>query len=217
MLNFLHYEFRFLFLIWLELPLYFLKTKKTALALRAFASEMISYAFLYFMTAHVNAKASTFTLLVPLLFMRLAMMFSNWGQHALVDEVDPDHDLRSSITLIDVPSNRFSFNDGYHTAHHLNPLRHWRDQPLHFIEQKKVYAEGRALVFRDIDYLMMTVKLLSKDYDYLAERLVPIGNQVGMSKAEVAAMLRTKTKKLTEEDIQQKFRQKGKVPVAQEK
>lgn len=66
-------------------------------------SEMCSYAFLYFMTFHVNAKASAFALLAPLLFMRLAMMFSNWGQHALVDEVDPDHDLRSSITLIDIP------------------------------------------------------------------------------------------------------------------
>lgn len=64
---------------------------------------MCSYAFLYYMTFHVNAKASTFVFLFPLLFMRLAMMFSNWGQHALVDEVDPDHDLRSSITLIDIP------------------------------------------------------------------------------------------------------------------
>lgn len=57
---------------------------------------------------------------------------------------------------------------------------------------------------------MMTVKLLSKDYDYLADRLVPIGEQIGVSKAELAAMLRTKTRKLTEEDIEQKFKQKGK-------
>ena len=66
-------------------------------------------------------------------------------------------------------------------------------------------------MFRDIDFLMMTVKLLRKDYDYLADRLVPIGDQVGMSKAELAAMLRTKTRRLTEEDIEQKFKQKGKV------
>lgn len=89
-------------------------------------------------------------------------------------------------------------------------MRHWRDQPLHFVQQKKTYAAGKALVFRDIDFLMMTFKLLTKDYDYLAERLVPIGDQIGMSKAELAAMLRTKTKKLTEEDIEQKFKQKGK-------
>ena len=30
-------------------------------------------------------------------------MIGNWGQHALVDEVEPDSDFRSSITLVDVP------------------------------------------------------------------------------------------------------------------
>ena len=44
------------------------------------------------------------------------MMMGNWGQHAFVDEDAPDSDLRSSITVIDVPSNRLSFNDGYHTV-----------------------------------------------------------------------------------------------------
>ena len=76
------------------------------MAIRSFLSEMISYAFLYYMTAHVNAKASAFVFLVPFTALRLALMISNWGQHALVDDVDPDHDLRSSITLIDVPVSR---------------------------------------------------------------------------------------------------------------
>lgn len=53
---------------------------------------------------------------------------------------------------------------------------------------------------------MMTVKLLQKDYLYLADRLVPIGDQIGMSRNELAAMLRTKTKQFTEEDIRQKFK-----------
>lgn len=69
--HFLHYEFRFLFLIWCELPLYFLRKQKTAMAFRAFASEMVSYGFLWFMTVHVNFRASLFALLLPLLFMRL--------------------------------------------------------------------------------------------------------------------------------------------------
>lgn len=63
---------------------------------------MVSYAFIYSMTL-VNARASLCALILPLLFMRLALMVGNWGQHALVDEIEPDHDLRSSITLIDVP------------------------------------------------------------------------------------------------------------------
>ncbi len=52
----------------------------------------------------------------------------------------------------------------------------------------------------------MTIKLLQKDYMYLADRLVPIGDQKSMSKAELADMLRTKTKKFTEDDIRIKFK-----------
>jgi hypothetical protein len=62
-------------------------------------------------------------------------------------------------------------------------------------------------VFYDIDYLMMTIKLLQKDYMYLAGRLVPIGSQIGMSQAEIADMLRTKTRRFTEDDIRRKFKQ----------
>lgn len=99
----MYYEGRFLLFIWLDLPLYFLRKKQPVVAFRAFGSEMASYGFLYYMTFQVNARASTFVFLVPLLFLRLALMISNWGQHALVDQIEPDHDLRSSITLIDVP------------------------------------------------------------------------------------------------------------------
>lgn len=53
---------------------------------------------------------------------------------------------------------------------------------------------------------MMTVKLLQKDYMYLADRLVPIGDQIGMSQKELADMLQTKTRIFTEEDIQKKFK-----------
>lgn len=74
MFDFLRYESRFLFLVWWELPRYFLRKQKPMMAFRAFASEMCSYAFLWYMTVHVNAKASTFTLLLPLLFMRLVRL-----------------------------------------------------------------------------------------------------------------------------------------------
>lgn len=103
-------------------------------------------------------------------------------------------------------SNRFCFNDGYHTAHHLNPRRHWREQPVHFLESKAAYRDGRALVFHNIDYLMMTLKLVQKDYAYLARCLVPMGEQIDMTMEERAEMLRTKTRRFTEEEIEAKFR-----------
>lgn len=95
-----------MFFIWLELPLYFLRRKQPVLAFRAFASEMVSYAFLYYMTFHVNARASVFALWIPFALLRTVLMLGNWGQHALVDECEPDSDLRSSITLIDVQVRR---------------------------------------------------------------------------------------------------------------
>ena len=73
------------------------------------------------------------------------------------------------------------------------------------MKAKSEYVNGRALVFQNIDYLMMTFRILRKDYFYLADCLVPIGDQIGMSKQELADMLRTKTRKFSEEEIQEKY------------
>lgn len=77
---------------------------------------------------------------------------------------------------------------------------------MHFLESKAAYRDGRALVFHNIDYLMMTLKLMQKDYMYLANCLVPMGDQIGMSQQELADMLRTKTRRFTEEEIAVKFK-----------
>ena len=61
-------------------------------------------------------------------------------------------------------------------------------------------------MFRNIDYLMITVRLLCKDYKYLAKCLVPIGEvQIGMNLEERAAMLESKTRRFDEEEIRRKF------------
>lgn len=73
------------------------------MAFQAAACEIGNYAFLYFLFRFVNTRATIFVFLIPLALMRLALMTGNWGQHALVDELEPDSDFRSSITLIDVP------------------------------------------------------------------------------------------------------------------
>ncbi|EZG19932.1 hypothetical protein H107_01834 [Trichophyton rubrum CBS 202.88] len=205
--DFLAYVGRFLFLVWIELPLYFTQKGKYGMAAKAAGWELSTYAVLAVLFVRADARATAFVFLLPLLLMRIAMMVGNWGQHALVDEVDPTSDFRSSITLIDVPSNRFCFNDGYHTSHHLNPRRHWREHPVAFLTQRQRYSQEQALVFRNIDYIMMTVKLLQKDYDYLARCLVPIGEkQISMTMEERAAMLRTKTRRFSEEEIARLFK-----------
>lgn len=87
----------------------------------------------------------------------------------------------------------------------MNPLRHWRDHPVSLLQQKDRYAEEHALVFRNIDYIMITIRLMRKDYKYLAKCLVPMGDQVGMTLDEKAEMLRTKTKRFNDMDVKSKF------------
>lgn len=204
-LAFLHYQMRFMFLCWFDLTSYFVVKGKYKFAFRVLVTELFSYAFMFFL-ARFTFKPTLSVLIVPFFIMRFGLMTGNWGQHALVDDVDPNSDFRSSITLIDVPSNRFCFNDGYHTSHHLNPLRHWRDHPNAFLKAKDRYSKEGALVFQNIDYLEITFRILTKNYTHLAKQLVPMGSQIGMSQTELADMLRRKTRKFSEEEIAAKFK-----------
>ncbi|KAH7063424.1 phosphoinositide 3-kinase regulatory subunit 4 [Macrophomina phaseolina] len=202
--NLLHYIGRFVFLIWLDLPRYFIRKGHYKTGLRAGFSEFATFA-MWYVFSRVDGRATVCVFLLPFVVLRLGLMVGNWGQHAFVDEVDPDSDFRSSITLIDVASNRFCFNDGYHTSHHLNPLRHWRQHPVAFLKQKDQYAREHALTFKNIDYIMITVRLIMKDYQHLAKCLVPMGDQIGMTLEEKAEMLRRKTRAFTEQEIAVKF------------
>ena len=105
--DFLCYVGRFLAFIWIELPVYFLRKNKIGLAIKSAVSELTSYGFIYFL-ARLNFYPTLFVFILPLIQMRIGLMVGNFGQHALVDEIDPKSEFRSSITLIDVPvSNIF--------------------------------------------------------------------------------------------------------------
>lgn len=112
-LHFLHYLGRFFFLVWLDLPIYFLKKGRTVNAAKVAFWELSNYAFIYTLY-RLNSRATTFTLLLPLLIMRLGLMVGNWGQHAFVDADEPDSDFRSSVTLIDVPVCSVTTQIDYH-------------------------------------------------------------------------------------------------------
>ena len=202
--EFLKYLGSFLLITWIQLPIYFFRTKKYGLAAKALISECSSMATIYTLT-YLNPRPATFCLLLPWAIMRIGMMVGNWGQHCLVDNVDPMSDFRSSITLIDVSSNRHCFNDGYHTSHHLNPKRHWKKHPEAFLRQKAQYQTEGALTFANVDYIMITMSCLTKNFDKLARHLVPMGEQISMSHEERVEMLRSKTRKFTPEEIKTKF------------
>lgn len=100
--DFLHYVGRFFFFVWLDLPLYFLRKNRPVLAVKAGAWEFSSYLFYYAMARGFGGRATFFVYLVPFLLLRMGLMVGNWGQHAFVDDEEPDSDFRSSITVIDV-------------------------------------------------------------------------------------------------------------------
>lgn len=100
--HFLHYLGRFMFLVWLELPLYFLRRRRRTLAIKTALWEWSNCIVLFALFCW-NSKPTFFVLLLPLFLMRVGMMVGNWGQHVFVDADDPRSDFRSSITLIDVP------------------------------------------------------------------------------------------------------------------
>ena len=100
--DFLQYVGRFFFFIWLDLPLYFLRKNRPAVALRAAGWELANYAALLALF-RLRPDATLFVFLLPLGLLRLGLMVGNWGQHAFVDADEPDSDYRSSVTLIDVP------------------------------------------------------------------------------------------------------------------
>jgi hypothetical protein len=97
----LHYVGRFFFFVWLDLPIYFIQKRKFVLAFKCAFWEPGNLAAIFFI-ARWNFRPSLFVFILPLLLLRLALMVGNWGQHAFVDEVEPDSDFRSSVTLIDV-------------------------------------------------------------------------------------------------------------------
>lgn len=108
LVDFLHYVGRFFVFIWCELPLYFIRKGKPVMAMKAGGWEVGNYLAIYLLATRVNTKATIMTLVVPLALLRIGLMVGNWGQHAFVDEVEPDSDFRSSITLIDVAVSRLA-------------------------------------------------------------------------------------------------------------
>ena len=60
-------------------------------------------------------------------------------------------------------------------------------------------------MFYNIDYLMITYSVLSKNYLHLARCLAPMGAQMDMTLEERAKMLETKTRRFTEEEIAKKW------------
>ena len=85
-------------------------------------------------------------------------------------------------------------------------MRHWREHPAAFLREKRVYAAESALIFHNIDFIMIAVHLLRKDYARIARCLVPMGPaQTAMTMDEREAMLRRHTRAFGDDEVRRKF------------
>lgn len=144
----------------------------------------------------INWQATLVVFIVPLFFTRLMMMAGNWGQHAFVDAVDPNNCYRNSLTCINTPYNKKSWNDGYHISHHVRPNRHWTQHPQELLDNIDTYIKEDAIVFEKIDFTTVWVFLMLKRYDWLAKRYVQLDPANPKTQEEIIAKLKERTRRI---------------------
>ncbi len=192
-IDFLKYYFRFLFIGIYELVEYMKFRNKKKFLKQAVLGETI-FLGMCVVLAFFNLKATLIVFFIPLVLVRFLMMSGNWAQHAFIAPEAPENSFLNSITCINSEYNKRCFNDGYHIGHHLKPHMHWTDMPKDFQANAEKYAEQKSIVFESIDYHQIWAMLMFKRYDKLANYVVNV-NGMYQSKAEIEAILRSRTRK----------------------
>ncbi|KAJ1341284.1 methionine aminopeptidase, type II [Batrachochytrium salamandrivorans] len=205
--HFLVYFLRFYLFIGIELPLYFIRKGRYSQAFNCFVGEygtLAFYAMFYFVLCPSNPAGVIFAWYVPLNLARFGMMSGNWAQHAFIEHSDPTNDYKSAITCLASFYNKNCFNDGYHTSHHLNPLRRWDDHPKNFVSSSEKYKKETTVVFEGLDFHAVWVALMLKDYSTLADHFVQLADssdKMYMSKEQLMAYLKRRTRRLPQDVV----------------
>lgn len=194
-LGFMHYYLSFAIFGIFTLGYYFIKRNRWALFRKAILGEFSWYALvgtlLYFNPAAFPRDVTLFVFVIPLLLCRFLLMAGNWTQHAFVETSDPANPYLNSITFIDSPYNKRCFNDGYHIGHHVNMNRHWLDMPGDFLDNLQTYRETKSIVFRKLDYFIIWIFLMAKQYGILSKFFVDLSDKK-MSKEEIIALMKSR-------------------------
>lgn len=191
-LHFLAYFGRFFFFGIFELSRYHWRKRRFGLMRMALIGELAWVAMIVALF-FVRPDATLWVFVVPFVAVRFLMMMGNWGQHAFIDAARPENPYVNSLTCINARYNRRCFNDGYHIGHHVKANRHWTDMPRDFNDNRARYAAEGAIVFEGIDFFIVSLHLLLRRYDYLARKMVDLGD-TPMSHADKVALLRERTR-----------------------
>jgi hypothetical protein len=134
------------------------------------------------------------------------MMSGNWAQHSFVDPNAAKNDYKTALTCVNTIYNKNAFNDGYHTSHHLNSIRHWQDHPESFLNSIETYKIQQVMVFENIDFFGVWFMLMIKNYGFLAKRLVLKEGSID----DKILFLKQRLGRLTKEQLQVSFGSKNK-------
>lgn len=193
--SFLHwvvYTTRFLLCVQVDLTRYLVKKDKAPLAIRAISSDLVHLLGMAALSL-LHFEATLVCFVIPWVAVRVAMMAGNWGQHAFIDPARPGDSYVNSITCIDTPYNARCFNDGYHIGHHVKQNRHWTEMPQDFLDNLERYRAAGSIVFRGLDFFMVSVLLWTKQYRFLARRFVRLPGDTRTDE-EIVAFLRSRTR-----------------------
>jgi fatty acid desaturase len=188
-LHFLVYFGRFFFLAIIELPLYLLRKRRKAMARKAVLGEVVHVTVMA-LALRLDWRFGLVAFVIPFCTVRFLMMVGNWGQHAFLNQARLNDGLSNSITCINSGYNVRAFNDGYHIGHHLKANRHWTEMPQDLLDNREKYARAGALVFKGLDFFLVSVLLWTGRWNMLAKRFVRLGEPT--SDAEVIAMLKAR-------------------------
>ncbi|MDN5287995.1 MAG: fatty acid desaturase [Mucilaginibacter sp.] len=71
---------------------------------------------------------------------------------------------------------------------------HWAEHPQYFRDTITDYSSNNAVVFCKIDFMMVSMYLLSKRYDLLAKHVVNVGDRFDSDK-EIVAYLKARVQR----------------------
>lgn len=191
--DFLLYYSQFMLTGIYKLAAYFRIRNRKKLMYSALQGQLYIVLFCIIMFS-INWKAGLCVFIFPYFFYRFVAMFGNWAQHAFIDPADPGNSYKNSITCINSKYNWQCWNDGYHISHHLKQTMHWTEHPQYFQDTITNYSSNGAVVFCKIDFMMVSIYLLSKRYDLLAKHFVNIGDRFD-SDTEIVAYLKVRVQR----------------------
>ncbi|MBM4377612.1 MAG: fatty acid desaturase [Deltaproteobacteria bacterium] len=194
--HFLVYFGRFFLFILGELTAYLLRKRRTRMARRAFGGELVHLSVVG-AALWVDWRFGLVAFAIPTFMVRFLMMVGNWGQHAFLNVTRDNDGLSNSITCINSGYNQRAFNDGYHIGHHLKASRHWTEMPQDLLDNVERYARAGAIVFRGIDFFLVSLLLWTGSWRTLARRYVTLDG-VARTEDDIIALLKSRVAPIAE-------------------